>query len=149
MLSKINYLMSIPLNERMLALKNESEEIRAEILLLNKEERKRNLIEYWKNLEFFNDIKDIPSLPLDMEQFHIDKLIQCGAIPKEKLEIGKYYYGKCRNSTVAYWDGKIFKYKRFKFGSYYNDEINHFQDDNRYDLFVPLYETEPNENQTI
>lgn len=149
MLNKIDYLMSLPLSERMLALKDESEEVKSEILLLNKEERKINLIEYWKNIQYFYDIKDIPTLPIELEQFHIDKLIECGAIPKDKLEIGKYYYGKCRNSTIACWDGNVFKYKRSKYGSYYNDKINHFQDDNKYDLFVPLYEIEPNKNQMI
>ena len=46
--------------------------------------------------------------------------------------------GSCRNSSEATWNGTVFIYERYKFGSYYNDEINHFEDDDGYDLFVPL-----------
>ena len=36
------------------------------------------------------------------------------------------------------WNGFCFKYDRYKFGVYHRDEINHFEDDDGHDLFVPL-----------
>jgi len=38
---------------------------------------------------------------------------------------------------------------RYKMGGAFSEVINHFADDNGYDLFVPLKEVEPNEDQTI
>lgn len=100
-------------------------------------------LEYWKNLQHFKGNPDnIPDLPkTDFETWNkliVPKLIECGAIPKRDLIIGKKYMGSCRNSSEATWNGTVFIYERYKFGSYYNDEINHFEDDDGYDLFVPL-----------
>ena len=67
-----------------------------------------------------------------------NEYIKCGAIPKKDLVIGAYYIGSCRNSNIAYWDGKEFHYWRVKFGDCIPDSVNHFEDDNGYDLFVPL-----------
>lgn len=105
--------------------------------------------EYWKNLDkkFINDY-DIPRLPIPLEQLHIDKLIELGAIPKKDLIVDEYYYGRCRNNTVAMWGGEKFQYMRYKFG-YYQDVINHFEDDDGYDLFVPLKIIIPEKEQII
>ena len=72
-------------------------------------------LEYWKNLQHFKDNPDnIPDLPItDKETWNnliIPKLIECGAIPKKDLIIGKKYIGSCRNSSEAIWNGKIFIY---------------------------------------
>ena len=146
---RIKELMLLPLKDIMLALKDETEDVRNEVNAILKtqrmEEHKKNLREYWNHLKPFKDEMDIPRLPNPLEQLHIDKLIECGALPKNKLELGKYYYGKCRNNDVAMWDGKEFKYQRCKFGHWYTDTINHFEDDNGFDLFVPLKEVEPKE----
>ena len=56
------------------------------------------------------------------------------------LIIGKEYLGSCRNSERAIWNGKCFEYERYKWGTTYIDEINHFEDDDGYDLFVPIKE---------
>lgn len=60
------------------------------------------------------------------------------AIPKEELVIGQYYLGECRNASIARWDGKHFVYTRHKFGGTYEETINHYEDDDGYDVFVPV-----------
>ncbi len=60
-----------------------------------------------------------------------------GAIPKKDLVVGRKYKGKCRNSGTAIWKGDVFEYDRTKFGSTYKEEINHYEDDNGADLFIP------------
>ena len=107
-----------------------------------KEEKERRRKEVWKNLRPFKDVFDIPLLPKvnkdDWDNFYVPILIRCGAIPKKDLIIGKKYAGACRNSDYGVWNGLTFTYKRGKFGTYYTEEINHFEDDDGYDLFVPL-----------
>lgn len=67
-----------------------------------------------------------------------DELIKRGAIPIHKLEVGKTYIGCCRNASEAVWQGDNFVYQRYKFGTTYPEKINHFQDDDGYDVFVPI-----------
>ena len=63
-----------------------------------------------------------------------------GGITKNKLEHLSYYIGICRNSSVAQWNEKEnkFLYMRNKMGNYFVDKINHPEDDDGYDLFIPL-----------
>jgi hypothetical protein len=111
-------------------------------LLLDKEKREQNTIDKFNNLKPFTRPDDIPELPTwEKEKYEnvvVKNLIRCGAIPKDELEIGATYIGRCRNTEEATWTGKRFEYKRYKFGEYQDATINHFQDDNGYDLFVPL-----------
>lgn len=86
-----------------------------------------------------------PSIPVvSQEEYNtivIPKLIEWGAIPKKDLVVGKKYKGYCRNSSEATWtDKNKFEYLREKFGTTFIDIINHFEDDNGYDLFVPYEE---------
>lgn len=60
------------------------------------------------------------------------------AIPKNELEVGAIYQGYCRNAEDARWNGKKFVYKRCKFGDVFDEEINHYEDDDGYDVFVPM-----------
>lgn len=103
-----------------------------------------NIIDFFENLEPFNTIDDIPDIPIVEKEIYNDyivpNLIRCGAIPKEKLIVGKCYEGSCRNASNAVWNGEKFTYRRTKFGYTYNEDINHFQDDDGFDLFVPLKE---------
>ena len=55
-------------------------------------------------------------------------------------KVGKTYIGECRNASEAVWLGDKFEYQRYKFGETFPEKINHFEDDNGYDLFVPLRE---------
>lgn len=122
------------------------EELRAKIIEQRKyyiEHRIEIITAQFNNLTVFNSEYDVPDIPMDLdketyENVIVKNLVRCGAIPKDKLEIGKTYIGACRNSNEATWTGVEFEYKRYKFGSYYTDTINHFEDDDGYDLFVPI-----------
>lgn len=107
-----------------------------------KEERYNNILEYWKNRKPFKDEDDIQSIPIvskeDYENIIVPNIIRCGGIPKDKLIVGKTYIGDCRNASEAVWNGEKFTYMRTKFGYTYEEDINHFQDDDGYDLFVPI-----------
>jgi hypothetical protein len=72
------------------------------------------------------------------EKFVQNELIKRGAIPLNQLEIGKTYIGSCRNASEAVWQGEKFIYQRHKFGFTFPEEINHFQNDNGFDVFVPI-----------
>lgn len=72
------------------------------------------------------------------EKFVQDTLIAHGAIPLDKLEVGKTYIGSCRNAREAVWLGDKFEYQRYKFGFTFPEKINHFQNDDGYDVFVPI-----------
>lgn len=111
-----------------------------------------NLVRFWKYFEelepFDGDVTRIPDIPNfnNEKGFYEDvivyNLIRCGAIPKEKLKEGVTYLGSCRNTSKATWNGKYFVYERNKWGNTYECEINHFQDDDGYDVFVPIKEVE-------
>jgi len=121
------------------------EDIKARLLAENTPEKKREkLIKAFIEMKPFKDPCNIPSIPITDEETYntvvIPNLIRCGAIAKNKLIIGKTYIGDCRNATEATWDGEKFTYMRTKFGCTYPEKINHFEDDNGYDLFVPIKE---------
>ena len=108
--------------------------------------KEKEIIEFFEELKPFKTIDNIPNIPIVENEIYnnciVPNLIRCGAIPKEKLITGKRYEGACRNASEAEWDGEKFTYKRHKFGDVYDENINHFQDDDGYDLFVPLKEIE-------
>jgi len=103
---------------------------------------KKKILEWWANRPPFKDIWDIPSLPVvneeDYRDIIIPNIIRCGGIPKSELVIGKCYRGSCRNADEAVWNGEEFEYTRVKWGYRYTETINHFEDDDGYDLFVPF-----------
>ena len=63
-------------------------------------------------------------------------------IAKKDLIHGAYYWGSCRNAQTARWNGitEKFVYWRHTFGKRYVEDINHPEDDNGFDLFVPTEE---------
>ena len=67
---------------------------------------------------------------------------EAGVIRKEDLEDGAYYWGTCRHGPIALWDGEHFWYIRNKFKATFAESINHLEDDNGYDLFIPLKKVE-------
>jgi hypothetical protein len=107
-------------------------------------EKYKDAEEYWKNYKKeFKTENDIPSIPVYEKEFMdtvvCPKLIECGAIPKDKLVVGHTYLGDCRNAHKAIWkDNGRFEYTRTKFGYTYLEEINHFQDYTEYDIFIPI-----------
>ena len=100
------------------------------------------LLERWKNrTEKFTILEQIPVPVVEKEDYKniiVPAFIRCGAIPKSQLEIGERYIGSCRNASIATWLGDKFEYERYKFGDTFKEKINHFEDDNGYDLFVPI-----------
>ena len=68
----------------------------------------------------------------------LQKYYDAGVIKKEDLKVGGYYWGSCRNSSLAMWTGQKFVYLRTKFSDVFAEDINHLEDDNGYDLFVPI-----------
>lgn len=67
--------------------------------------------------------------------------ITLNPIPKKDLVDEGYYFGVCRNASIARWnaDEQKFTYFRIKFGNGFTEDINHYEDDNGFDLFVPYY----------
>lgn len=98
--------------------------------------------EYFEKLRPFFDDDTVPSLPItskeEYEEIVVKNLIRCGAIPKKDLIVGRTYYGDCRNAGKAVWNGDKFTYSRYKFGMTYDEDINHFEDDDGHDVFVPI-----------
>jgi len=76
---------------------------------------------------------------MGLEGFH--EWVRCNIIPipKSELVVGRTYPGYCRNASEAVWkeNGK-FEYSRHKFGHTFPEEINHYEDDDGYDVFVPV-----------
>lgn len=103
-------------------------------------------LEYWRNLNREFTVETIPDIPKTYPDVYNDiiipALIRCGAIPKSQLEVGATYIGSCRNAREAVWLGDKFEYQRYKFGNTFPEKINHFEDDNGYDLFVPIKKLE-------
>lgn len=101
----------------------------------------KKLIEKLKTMTPFTTyIPEVPKMKSqeDYEKYVIPNFIRCGAIPKKDLIVGKTYKGNCRNASKAVWLGDKFEYIRYKWGSNFKEKINHFEDDNGYDLFVPV-----------
>ena len=108
-----------------------------------KAQRHQRIVEYFQTMGPIKDEDHIPEVPIfkdrkEFEEVVIKNLIRCGAIPKSELEVGAEYLGSCRNASKAKWDGKKFIYQRYKWGSWYEDTIEHFEDDTQYDVFVPI-----------
>ena len=59
-------------------------------------------------------------------------------IPKLNLEHGAYYQGRCRNASIARWNGErgVFVYWRTKFNDTFLEEIRCPEDDKHFDVFV-------------
>jgi len=86
----------------------------------------------------FETRDDIPYLPRSLTKEDIGFLIQRGMIAKKDLVVGGVYYGNCRNASVARWQGNCFIHWRRKFSDVYEEEINHPEDDDGFDVFVPI-----------
>jgi hypothetical protein len=107
------------------------------------EKKHQRMIDYLNSMKPFTE-DYIPEPPItDIDTYKnvvIPNFIRCGAIPKDKLIKGKTYFGSCRNADKAIWLGDQFEYIRHKWGDSYPEKINHFEDDDGYDLFVPIRE---------
>ena len=143
---RIKKYMDLPFKERMVEIAKirvAEKVIFQKVMQLTKdkqiEERKKNIRMYWEELDTpILKWEDIPDLPKPLEKYQIEKLIECGVIAKKDLIVGENYFGKCRNADTAVWLGDEFEYQRNKFGDVFPETINHFEDDNGFDLFVPI-----------
>ena len=99
------------------------------------------LRKWWSELNPFKSSTDVPKLPNPLDDFYTNRLIELGAITKSELKDGQWYYGNFRNANFGKWDANesLFHHIRYSFG-YYWDKCNHFEDDDRFALFVPLRE---------
>lgn len=72
-------------------------------------------------------------------------------VRKSDLVDGEYYYGHCRNAKCAKWVAarNEFVYIRTKFGSRFSEGINHPEDDNGFDLFVPYFKCYPEKQELV
>jgi hypothetical protein len=93
----------------------------------------------------FKEPHDVCNIPIIKDKeiyrnYFIPALIKRGGIPKKDLEDGVTYIGNHRRCQEARWDKKIekFIYQRYKFGQYFEDTCNHFEDDDNFALFVPI-----------
>lgn len=87
----------------------------------------------------FLDYLEVPCCQTKEDEIFVqDTLIRHGAIPLHELIAGKTYIGTCRNASEAVWLGDKFEYMRYKWGETYPEKINHFEDDDGYDVFVPI-----------
>ena len=90
----------------------------------------------------FEKVDDIPDFPgcktKEEHQKLVQEYIKAGALPKSKLKVGSWYIGNCRNTNMAQWTGREFRFIRDKMSGSYIDTLNHFEDDDHYDLFVPF-----------
>jgi hypothetical protein len=82
-----------------------------------------------------------PKFGPDFDEFDVCKTCSCPKhiIPKKDLVDQAVYAGTCRNANQAIWSASdnCFIYNRDKFGSTYAETINHPEDDDGYDLFLP------------
>lgn len=121
------------------------------ILRLEKIKKLRKLcMTQFPNIDKFNK-ENIRSciIPHKPTKYFYEEVYNKGVLRKENLKVGSYYYGRCRNASVAMWDGNVFIYMRNKWNYTFTEEINHLQDDNGLDLFVPIEETEPQDDEKI
>jgi hypothetical protein len=70
----------------------------------------------------------------------IEAAVAAGMIRKADLVDGETYVGYCRNASEARWfaASQQFVYLRKKFGSQFEELIPHPEDDEGYDVFVPV-----------
>jgi len=77
-------------------------------------------------------------VPKPMTPEILQRYYDAGVIQKKDLKFGEYYWGRCRNASLAMWDGSHFVYIRIKSLNVFLEKINHIEDDDGYDLFVPI-----------
>lgn len=91
------------------------------------------------------------TFPLLIGEKELNAAYENGMLKKEELEDRQYYLGYCRNAYVAQWIKKenCFYYMRRKFSYFYPEKINHPEDDNDMDLFIPFKKVEPVDSEKI
>lgn len=93
-------------------------------------------------LEFF-------SFSIMADEIEFTRAYSLGMIRKEHLVVGQYYKGNCRNASVAKWNGSKFEYMRYKWGSYFKDEVSYPSDEDYFDVFIAWAVVEPSEKEIV
>lgn len=125
-------------------------ELKKNLRLEIKEKLEKGQIPYFPNIKKFDENTiHLIHPPKPINKFFYEEIYNKGILCKKDLIVGKYYKGKCRNANVARWNGNNFTYMRTKFNWCYPEDINHPNDDDGYDLFIPLYETTPTDYEII
>lgn len=107
-------------------------------------------VENLNKIKKFVKAEDVPKLPIvdriEWDDVYVPLLIEKGALPKDQLEDGKWYYGNFRNSNFGKWirEEAQFGHWRMKFGWMW-DTCDHFQNDRGFALFVPIREATEDE----
>lgn len=70
-------------------------------------------------------------------------------IPRASLMKGAYYVGRCRNASVARWDGEKFHHWRMKWGNTFIETIKHPEDEEVFDCFIPVARADGHEIKEI
>jgi len=108
---------------------------------MNREELRNKLNSYLKHRDY-QPIHSIMEITTEV----LAKSYSAGLLPKEQFKDGQYYFGICRNASVARWYANpgAFVYIRTKFGSCFPEKINCPEDSkDRYDVFLAVAECEP------
>lgn len=99
----------------------------------------------WERIEMGNAHKIYHMLPnRGVTPELLEKAVAHGMFARNELEDGVTYTGHCRNASQAVWhaDKGKFIYQRQKFGQTFSEDIVHPQDDEGYDVFVPVGKVE-------
>lgn len=96
------------------------------------------------NLTNFEYPENIPYIPNVNNEFYynniLPNLLRCGAIPKNHLVKNTMYRGSSKYATEALWKGEYFIYLYEKWGSKQIKKVNHFENYNGNDIFIPIEE---------
>ena len=74
------------------------------------------------------------------QKFDLESYYDGGVIRKSDLENYAHYIGLSRSGNIAIWDpnDERFVCIRYKFSSAFVERTKHIEDDDGYDVFVPL-----------
>jgi hypothetical protein len=98
--------------------------------------------------QFFLIVGPVPN-PITPEWLTL--AVSAGMLAKDNLKNNTYYYGHCRHTNVACWNEteKVFNYVRHKFDYKFIDQIEHPESDRGFDLFIPIAEVEPTNEERV
>lgn len=96
-------------------------------------------------------LKSFGAIPSKFCHHDIERASAAGFLLMKDLNHGTYYFGECRNAEVARWNDheKRFYYIRTKFGSSFVESIEPFELDEGFDVFMPIGEAEPLEDEKV
>lgn len=73
---------------------------------------------------------------------NVPAAVEAGMIPLDRMQDGMMYAGHCRNADTAVWHAatKDFVIMRTEWGQTFPEHIPHPQNDEGFDVFVPVLE---------